>query len=181
MLRQSLKSVSLQCADLSEYSFQIVASLHSVLILREVQTCPAEPCEQKGECRVLKELLLSLLAVLIHGVTYHRVVNLLRLLLFNGCLLPFVVSVRVNDRHEDIQELSLAVVIHLGIKGVEVLGGECLEKGHHRGLLLLVDPLLLEGLEQELVELGHEAEAGAFVKEVELFVVLVIGCCWCNI
>ena len=88
---------------------------------------------------------------------------------------------RVNDRHEHIQELSLAVVIHLGIKGVEVLGGECLEKGHHRGLLLLVDPLLLEGLEQELVELGHEAEAGALVKEVELFVVLVIGYCWCNV
>jgi hypothetical protein len=41
----------------------------------------------------------------------------------------------------------------------------------------LVDPSLLEGLEKKLVELAHQAEAGALVEEVELLVVLVTTLC----
>jgi hypothetical protein len=37
----------------------------------------------------------------------------------------------------------------------------------------LVYPLLLEGLEAELEVLSHESEAGPFVEEIKLFVVLI--------
>ena len=47
----------------------------------------------------------------------------------------------------------------------------------HRRLFLLIDPSLLEGLEKKFVELTHKAEAGALVKEVKLFIVLVTTLC----
>jgi hypothetical protein len=41
------------------------------------------------------------------------------------------------------------------------------------GLSTLVDPQPLVGLEGLLVELGHEAEAGAFIEEIKFLVVFI--------
>lgn len=61
-------------------------------------------------------------------------------------------SVRVNDSHDYVQELSLILSTELSIDPREVLHCEHLEQGHHARFLLLLDPLLLEGLEQQFVE-----------------------------
>jgi hypothetical protein len=41
------------------------------------------------------------------------------------------------------------------------------------GLSTLVDPQPLVGLEGLLVELGHKAEAGAFIEEIKFLVVFI--------
>ena len=58
-----------------------------------------------------------------------------------------------------------------------MLEGEIVQQEGHRRLFLLIDPSLLEGLEKKFVEFTHKAEAGALVKEVELFIVLVTTLC----
>ena len=58
-----------------------------------------------------------------------------------------------------------------------MLEGEVVQQEGHRRLFLLIDPSLLEGLEKKLVELAHQAEAGALVEEVKLLVVLVTTLC----
>lgn len=50
---------------------------------------------------------------------------------------------------------------------------EIFEDSVHLNNLALLKPLSLEGLEELLVELAHEAEACAFVEEVEAFVVFL--------
>lgn len=56
-----------------------------------------------------------------------------------------------------------------------MLNGEGLQELGHGRLFLLLNPDLLEGLEETLEEFSHEAEASALVEEVKLLVVLVWG------
>ena len=62
---------------------------------------------------------------------------------------------RVHDCHQYVEEFSLNICVHLGIDGFEMLECEIVQQKGHRGLFLLVDPGLLEGLEEQLVELAH--------------------------
>jgi hypothetical protein len=96
------------------------------------------------------------------------------LLLLLGELL-LVVAVGVHDSHEHREELPLVLRRQGGEEGVEVLHGEGAQEGGHGLLLLLLDPLPLEGLEEQFVEFGHQTEAGALVEEVEFLVVLVVS------
>lgn len=81
--------------------------------------------------------------------------------------------VRVHNCHQYVEKFSLNICIHLGIYSFKMLKGKIVQQKRHLRLFLLVNPGLLEWLEEQLVELAHKAEAGPFVKEVELFVVFV--------
>lgn len=79
----------------------------------------------------------------------------------------------MNDGHHNAQKLLLIIRTHLGVNGFKMLHSECLKQPGHTALLLLLDPQSLEGRKEQLVEFGHQAEAGALVEKVELLVVLV--------
>lgn len=80
---------------------------------------------------------------------------------------------RVHDDHKHGNEFLLEARRHFLEDIFEVFDSEGLNEVNHGALLLLLNPHLLEGLEQVLVELGHYSEAGSLVEKVELFVVFV--------
>ena len=83
-------------------------------------------------------------------------------------------TVRVHHRHQHVHEFSLTMrPLEFFHDGSEMLGGESVQQVAHCRPFLLFEPHALEWSKQRLVELRHDAEAGAFVEEVELFVVLI--------
>lgn len=85
-----------------------------------------------------------------------------------------VVPVRVDNGHKHPQKFTLVVFIQLAEDRLKVFRREGMKELKHRRLLLLVDPLLLEGRKHKLIELAHQSEAGTFVEEVKFLVVLVV-------
>ena len=83
--------------------------------------------------------------------------------------------VGVHYSHHNVKELFLVVGAQFREDTCKMLHGEVLKQPKHAGLLLLLHPSPLEGLELKFVELGHESEASALVEEVKFLVVFVKG------
>lgn len=91
--------------------------------------------------------------------------------------------VRVHDPKEVIQKVDLIRWGEFRDKGFKMLGSECLHEVRHCRALFLLNPLLLEGLEEKFKELCHQSEAGSFVEEIKFFIILfrlchgILSCC----
>ena len=83
-------------------------------------------------------------------------------------------SVRMHHNHQHSDKLLLKRHIHLLKDLSKVLECKCLDQTYHGLLLHLLNPALLVGLKEVLVEFSHQTETGALVKEVKFLIVLVI-------
>ena len=140
----------LQLCHLCENPLKILLAFVGVFGLDEASGVgvESEPGEEEREGWPLKEALLRLLGVLVHGLADDCEVHVL-------LLVVLVVSVGVHHRHQHLHEFSLVIRVQLRVDDLEVDEGKGVEELGHRGFLLLVDPLFLEGGKQELVELAH--------------------------
>jgi hypothetical protein len=128
----------------------------------------SKPSKEEAEQSLIEEGLLSFFAVFVHDIAYGVEVEAL----VGQELFVLVVSVGVDQDGHELLELEGLRVAHFGANLVELLAKEQLDDHLHFGLLLLLEPLLLEGRKEVLVELAHKTEASSLVKEIETFVVL---------
>lgn len=146
MTLEPIKGLSLQFFDLDFHSIKVFISLLLELRLSELNpfSTMSEPSKEEGENWHRKESFLSFLAVLIHGVSHKREVDLT----LREESIFLVVTMRMNHSHQHVYEFSLGRIRHLSKNILEMLHCERLKQLSHSRLLLLFNPNLLERLEE---------------------------------
>ena len=128
------------------------------------------PAEEEGEGGEVEELVLRLLAVLVHGLAHDGEVD-------QGVLQEVVILVMPvgeDKEFEELNELELCLLGHSVEESGEFLVREGYQRLHNRALPLARLPLVEEGLVGCLEVESHRAEAGPLKGKVEVEIVVSV-------
>ena len=117
-------SLVFQFVNFLPYSFEIVLSFVRKLLISKCISFLAlsKPCKQESENWILKESFLWFFTIFVHCVPNQGKIYIL---LVNERVF-LVVSVRVNNQHEKVNEVLLLVVIELIQNCLEMFKSVCL-------------------------------------------------------